>query len=330
MSRIAILCPGRGSYVKATRGAIPIDHPFLARAEKVRGEYGLPPLLELDRVADWSSALQLRPDHVAPLIWLSSMIDADAAMREHEAVCVGGNSLGWYTALAVAGALDFDDGFRLVQEMAILQMEQTGGGQLIYPIVDEDWRADSGLAEAVRNALDVVGPEAFRSIHLGGYAVLAGTDGAIRSLLEQLPRIERGAAAYPFRLAQHGPYHTPLLEPTARKARQVLGRLRFRKPQLPLIDGSGRRHTPWTSSEDELRDYTLGEQITTPFDFSATVRVALREFAPDLVCLPGPGNTLGSIVAQVAIADRWRGLGGRSDFETLQESDQPLIWSMRR
>ena len=83
-------------------------------------------------------------------------------------------------------------------------------------------------------------------------------------------------------------------------------------------------------AEDELRDYTLGAQVTTPFDFSATVRVALREFAPDMLCLPGPGNTLGSIVAQVAIAEGWRSLGDRTDFERLQESDRPLVWSMRR
>ena len=66
------------------------------------------------------------------------------------------------------------------------------------------------------------------------------------------------------------------------------------------------------------------------FDFTASVRVALREFAPDLLCLPGPGNTLGSICAQIAIAERWRGLDSRAAFETVQESDAPIIWSMRR
>jgi len=330
MSRIAILCPGRGSYIKKTRGLIPIDHPFLARAEKVRAEYGLPSLLELDRVADWSPALQVRPDHAAPLIWLSSMIDADQAMREHDVVCVGGNSLGWYTALAVSGVLDFEDGFRLVQEMAVLQMEHDDGGQILMPVVDEQWRADPALEAAVADALHATGAATFPSIRLGGYTVLAGTEEGVRALLDHLPLVERGPVAYPIRLAQHGPYHTPLLEPTARKARELLDRLRFQKPRVPLIDGKGRRHTPWSADPLEIRDYTLGKQITTPFDFSATVRVALREFAPDLLCLPGPGNTLGSIVAQVAIAEGWRGLHARNDFERLQESESALVWSMRR
>ena len=57
------------------------------------------------------------------------MLDAQTAMTEGRCVAVAGNSMGWYTALAVTGALDFDDGFRLVQEMSLLQEELRGGGQ---------------------------------------------------------------------------------------------------------------------------------------------------------------------------------------------------------
>ncbi|MHC4954240.1 MAG: ACP S-malonyltransferase [Planctomycetota bacterium] len=330
MSRIAILCPGRGSYTKTTRGTIPTHHPQLARAERVRAEYRLPTLKDLDHVHEWSSSLQLSPEHVSPLIWLATMIDADAAMREHEAVCVGGNSMGWYTALAVAGALDFDDGFRLVQEMALLQMEYDGGGQVLYPVVDDAWRPDPARIATVESAIATAPNDVFRSIHLGGYAVLAGTDAGIAHLLDRLPLIEGGSATFPMRLARHGPYHTPLLEPVAERARATLARLAFRRPRVTLIDGTGRRHTPWTADPDELRDYTLGAQITTPFDFSATVRVALREFAPDRICLPGPGNSLGSVAAHVAIMEEWKGIGDRNDFERIQAGDRPIVWSMRR
>ena len=54
---------------------------------------------------------------MSPLICLVSMLDAERIADEHEVVVVVGNSMGWYTALAASGALDFDDGFRLVQEM---------------------------------------------------------------------------------------------------------------------------------------------------------------------------------------------------------------------
>jgi len=328
--RVAILCPGRGSYTKRSRNSLPPEHPWVVRAEELRREYGLPSLLELDQAKRWDSAVHLRPDHVSPLIYMVSMLDSAEAREQHEAVCVAGNSMGWYTALAVAGALSFEDGFRLVQEMAMLQMEHKGGGQMLYPLVDEQWRMDPRQRERVAQALLGSDGEAFPSIELGGYTVLAGTDRGMEYLQKQLPFVEMGPAMYPVRLAQHGPYHTPLLEAVAAKASQQLERLEFRSPEVTLIDGRGTVYTPASTDPAELRSYTLGAQIKTPFSFTTSVRVALREYAPEQVVLPGPGNTLGSISGQIFIAEEWRGITDRDAFEHVQESDSPVVWSMRR
>lgn len=328
MSRIAVLCPGRGSYTRKTRNVLDAGHPFVARAEAVRSEYDLPSLLQLDTNSKWQNDVHLRPDNVSPLIWLHSMIDARKAAESHEVVAVAGNSMGWYTALAVAGALDFEDGFRLVQEMSILQMAHTDGGQVLYPIVDDDWRIDPKREAAVQAALQQ--PGTYESIRLGGFVVLAGTEDGVRAILDAIPDILVGMSTFPARLTQHGPYHTELLNGVADKAASQLGRLDWRKPNTTLIDGAGRRYSPWSSDPAAIRDYTLGDQIRTMFDFTTSVRVALREFAPDLLCLPGPGNTLGSICAQIAIAERWRSLDSRADFEAMQDSNAPLVWSMRR
>lgn len=329
MSRIALFLPGRGSYTKRTRKSLPVDHPWVARAEELRREYDLDPLLEIDRAERWRGAIQLRPDNVSPLIWLVSMLDAEEAKREHEVVCAGGNSMGWYTALAAAGVLSFDDGFRLVQEMALLQMTYEDGGQILYPLVDGDWRVDPKQVQRVEDALASSDGAAFESIRLGGYTVLAGTEAGIEHLLDALPGVEMGPALFPQRLKQHGPYHTPLLETVAQKARAQLDRLEFRAPEFALIDGRGARFSPWSADTAALKEYTLGPQITTPFDFTKSVRVALREYAPDLVALPGPGNPLGGICGQIAVAEGWRGMATRADFERIQESDTPLVWSMR-
>ena len=72
------------------------------------------------------------------------------------------------------------------------------------------------------------------------------------------------------------------------------------------------------------------EQVTTPYDLTAFLRVALREYAPDRMVLPGPGNTLGGVVAQVMIAEGWRGLRSKADFQVMQKSEDPPIESMRR
>ena len=62
----------------------------------------------------------------------------------------------------------------------------------------------------------------------------------------------------------------------------------------------------------------MGHQVYAPFDFTASVRVSLREQAPDELVLPGPGNTLGAICGQILGFDRWRGVRCRADFDTLQ------------
>jgi malonyl CoA-acyl carrier protein transacylase len=332
--RIAILCPGRGSYTEKQLRSLTPDDEWVARAEELRKEYELPSLVELDRAAKFEPARHLAPANVSPIIYLITMLDARAAMQEQRAVCVAGNSMGWYTALAVAGALDFDDGFRLVQEMSILQAEQQAaeknGGQIIYPIVDDAWMPSDEMRAAMKSALDSSSGEAFPSIDLGGYAVLAGSDAGIAHLLRALPKVKLGSTQYPFRLVQHGPYHTPLVQSVSDRARERLSRLEFRAPRVTLIDGRGARFTPWSTDVSALAEYTLGAQVTTPYDFTLSVRVALREHAPDHLVCPGPGNTLGGVCGQILIAEGWREIRSREDFDRVQASDTPVLVSMRR
>ena len=331
MSRALLACPGRGSYTASSLGSLPADHRWVGSADRLRTERGLPTLSQLDGAQRFDPSLHLQPVHASPLTWLVTLLDAERAATDHEFVAVVGNSLGWYSALTVAGVLDFEDGFRLVQEMAILQQEADvadgPGGQLIYPLTDAAWQPDPELEQAVSRALD--GEGLYASIELGGYAVLAGNEAALAAALTSLPPARVGERLFPVRLALHGPYHTPLLASVSEAARERLGDLVWRAPSTTLIDGRGVRNTPWSASAAELAEYTLGQQVTDTYRFATGVRVVLREYAPDLVILPGPGNSLGGIIGQLLVAEGYHGIHSRSDFETAQASE-PLVLSMRR
>ena len=341
--RYALICPGRGSYTEASLGTLSSaaaanEHAanLVARAEAQRTEYDLPGLLELDSAERFSASKHLRPANVSALIWLATMLDVDAARRarpDDELVAVCGNSMGWYTGLAVAGALPFEDGFRLVQEVALLQEAQRGGGQLLYPVMDADWRLDMGRLADVELALATSDGEAFPSIDLGGFRVLAASDAGLAHLAHSLPPVEAGVlgrAAFPLRLAQHGPYHSRLLADVAARAQTQLASLAWSRPQVTLVDGRGSLFTPWATSPRELSAYTTGHQITRPFHFTRSVRVVLRELAPERLVLPGPGNTLGGICGQILVQEGWRGIRSRADFEAVQTSYAPIVESMRR
>jgi [acyl-carrier-protein] S-malonyltransferase len=331
MSRVVLVLPGRGSYTERSMGQLDAAHPWVRAAEAMRAELGLDSLLELDRAERFSPARHLRPAHVSPLIYLRTMLDVEQVRNSHEIVAIVGNSMGWYTGLAAGGALSFEDGFRLVQRMSMLQEEHGAeGGQIVYPVVGEDWRFIPERRAAVEAVVASQPGELFHSIHLGGQAVLAGTRAGLKAAIEALEPIQQGRVNYPLQLAQHGPYHTPLVADTALAARGFAEELAFKQPDVELIDGLGRRHTPWGADIERMRDYTFGAQIIGTYDFTRSLEVALCEHAPDRLIATGPGNTLGGTCGQVLVGLRWRGIDSKDAFLSIQEGKSPILESLDR
>ena len=64
-----------------------------------------------------------RGDVASPLIYASALLDAQALAEDIEIVAVTGNSMGWYIALAAAGAVSPKHGFTLVNTMGRLMQE---------------------------------------------------------------------------------------------------------------------------------------------------------------------------------------------------------------
>ncbi|MFO0983638.1 MAG: transketolase C-terminal domain-containing protein [Planctomycetota bacterium] len=329
-SCVAIMCPGRGLHTEHSLGSLP-EHAW------VRSAGGRVPPTICCPCSSWIARRSSgRRCICARRTCRRSSTSPPCSTRRRWrprttwCACSATRSAGtrpwpWW------GALSFEDGFRLVQEVALAQESwRGGGGQIFYPLVQDDWTSDAERAASVAAALAAAPGEAFLSIELGGYVVLAGSDAGLALLEARLPPIKVGASSYPWRLAQHGPYHTPLLAGVAARARERLRDLAFHKPRCTLIDGRGVRFTPWSASVSELARYTLGPQITEPFSLTTGVRVLLREHAPDLLVLPGPGNTLGGVCGQILVAEGWRGIHRRADFERVQASDRPVVWSLRR
>lgn len=338
MKRALIVCPGRGSY-NATelgylrrpgRSALP---ELIATADAVRAEMGFPTISSLDAAPRFDPRTHLSTKHASALICACSVVDASLISDEYEIVAVAGNSMGWYTALCVSGSLEFEDTFRLIQTMSGLQDEHSVGGQLIYPLTDEQWHPDAEAASAVDRVLAEINgesePIAYWSIRLGGYAVLAGTDEGVAALMDRLPPIQRGGRQYPMILQGHAAYHTPLLAATSDRAVERFGELNIRPPVVPLIDGRGNVYRPLMADPAELYRYTFVQQVTRTYDFTHSIRVGLREYGPDCIILLGPGEQLGGAIGQIIVGDQWLGIDSRDAFSARQASD-PCLLSMGR
>jgi len=321
-----LLCPGRGSYQRDQLGSLPSESAVLDQLDAYRASLGRPTLREMDVAERFSGRTHVAGENASILTFGATLADLEF-LRSGEIVCVGGNSMGWYTALHAAGALELADAARLVETMGAWQAGNIVGGQVLYPVAGEDWTLDEGLVAAVETALEH--PDVHLSIRLGGTAVLAGTTEAVRWLLAEMPKVGRGQRSFPLQLPLHSAFHTPLMAETSQKARHELADLPFRAPRITLVDGSGRCHRPHADPH-VIAAWTLGAQVTDTFDLSLCVQAAMGEFAPEAVLLPGPGDTLGAPVGQALIDCGWRGLRDKQDFLEAQGSSSPLVLSMAR
>jgi acyl transferase domain-containing protein len=329
MKTAVLICPGRGSYTKAELGSLARfpDRDLLARFDARRRAEGQETLGELDSAATYSVARHTRGDNASTLIYACSLGDA-MALQGVKLVAVTGNSMGWYSALACAGALSPEAGFEVVNTMGRLMQEHLIGGQLIYPFMGPDWTAaPARKAELLALTYNInARPNHMLalSIDLGGLLVLAGNEAGLAAFEAAVPPVE---GRFPMRLGNHAAFHTPLQAPVAALGRAALPETLFNRPHLPLIDGRGQVWWPGAATRASLHAYTLGHQVTETYDFTAAIRSAALEFAPDLFIIAGPGSTMGGAVAQSLILASWKGMTSKADFQARQTAS-PIVISM--
>ncbi len=329
MKTAVLICPGRGTYTKTELGSLARfpDRNLLAQFDARRTALGQDTLSDLDGAPGYSVARHTRGDNASAVIYAATYGDF-LTLNGVRIVAVTGNSMGWYSALACAGAISALNGFELVNTMGTLMQSHLIGGQLIYPCTDEDWRPNPDRKAALLAQVMDIGGRAGHvlglSIDLGGMLVLAGNDAGLAAFEAAVPPAQ---GRFPMRLANHAAFHTGLQAPVAAEGRARLAPSLFGQPELPLIDGRGAIWWPGAVKPSALWDYTLGHQVTEPYDFARAIRTAAREFAPDLFVLTGPGTSLGGAVAQSLIAADWQGMRSKADF-TARQAANPVLISM--
>ncbi len=331
--RIVVICPGRGTYNASELGYLrrfaPPNSPIINEVDSYRSARGLTPVSELDAAKTYDASLHASAANAPALIYACALSDFAALDLERlEVAAVTGNSMGWYLALAAAEVLNPASAIHLISTMGALTGSLHLGGQVIYPLLDSDWLPDPARQRAYDQALEELqsDPECqiYESIRLGGYRVVAGNEPALRKFQAALPKVD---GRFPMRLLQHSAFHTPLMEEASYLALFQLPSSLFNPPRVPLMDGRGQVWDPQSTSLSGLRLYTLGAQVTETYDFTASIRNAVRNFEPDLLVLLGPGTNLMAPIGQILVEMEWKGLRSRKDFMALQERS-PFVLAM--
>jgi [acyl-carrier-protein] S-malonyltransferase len=207
-------------------------------------------------------------------------------LPEQKPAYAAGHSLGEYSALYAAGALDFDSVMKLVKRRAELMWEEgdrnPGTMAAIIGMPVED------VEQLCRDVEGVVVPANYNE---PAQTVVSGEVPAVEKAVALAT--ERGATKAVM-LPVSGAFHSPLLEESGRSFARFLDGFEISGPRFPVIANvSGRP----VSTPDIIRD-ALSRQLTSPVRWTKTMTFARDAGCTEFLEL-GPGRILMGLARRI-------------------------------
>ena len=233
------------------------------------------------------SAEELKATRVTqPAIFIHSVVLARCSGLETPAM-VAGHSLGEFSALAAAGAMDFEDALRLVAIRASAMQkccEQAPGSMAAIINLPAET-----IEEICASCTGIVIPANYNS---DGQVVISGEEEAVR---EACVKMKEAGAKRALPLAVSGAFHSPLMEPARLELAEAIDRTPFRAPVCPVYQNV----TALPSMDPEVIKDNLLRQLTSPVRWTQTVRNMIADGA-DAFLEIGPGAVLQGLVHRIA------------------------------
>ena len=221
-----------------------------------------------------------------PAIFIHSVVLALCSGLETPAM-VAGHSLGEFSALAAAGAMDFEDALRLVAVRASAMQkccEQVPG--TMAAIIN----LPAGTIEEIcASCTGIVIPANYNS---DGQVVISGEADAV---LEACAKMKEAGAKRALPLPVSGAFHSPLMEPARLELAEALDKTPFRAPVCPVYQNV----TALPSMDPDVIKDNLLRQLTSPVRWTQTVRNMVADGADSFLEI-GPGAVLQGLVHRIA------------------------------
>jgi [acyl-carrier-protein] S-malonyltransferase len=201
---------------------------------------------------------------------------------------VTGHSLGEFTALVAAGAIDFATCVDLVRfrGKAMQEAVPSGTGSMAALLGLEDAEVEAACAEAAQGA--VVEAVNFNS---PGQVVIAGEKAAVLRAIEAAK--SRGAKRA-IELPVSVPSHSSLMKSAGARLRERLVTTEIRAPRIRYLSAvDAAEH----SDPSDIREL-LGRQLSSPVRWTATV-TALSSGGAEYIVECGPGGVLAGLVKRI-------------------------------
>lgn len=200
---------------------------------------------------------------------------------------VAGLSLGEYSALVAAGALDFKTAVALVAKRGAFMEEAApaGSGKMVAVL-----NADVGLIEEACQTASQLGVVSPANYNTPGQIVIGGDVAAVDKAVELLK--EAGVKRL-IPLNVSGPFHTALLKPASEQLAQVLAETEFADFQLPLV-GNTEADVMEAGRIKEL----LSRQVMEPVRFYDSIAKMQEAGVTEFIEI-GPGKVLSGFMKKI-------------------------------
>lgn len=220
-----------------------------------------------------------------PAIFLHSIV-ASKLMTTLRPDMVAGHSLGEFSALVAAGAIDWEDGLRLVSQRAQAMQEAceivpgTMAAVLGMP--------DDKVAEVCDSVEDVVVAANF---NCPGQVVISGSQSGVEQACKAL---KEAGAKRALKLPVGGAFHSPLMQPAAQHLEKAIMETIFRAPMCPVYQN--------VSAKGETDPATIQHlvlaQLTSPVRWTQSVQQMIADGATHFYEF-GPGDVLKGLIRKI-------------------------------
>ncbi len=225
-----------------------------------------------------------------PAVFLHSVISAICLGEAFAPDMVGGHSLGEFSALVAAGALQFEDGLRLVHARALAMQKacEKVPGTMAAIIALPDSTVEQICAEVSTEEKPVV-PANYNN---PGQLVISGNKEAVEAACE---RLKAAGAKRALPLPVGGAFHSPLMQPAKEELQAAIEATNFATPKCPVYQNvDGKAHTDATEIKQNLI-----AQLTASVRWTEEVQNMLKAGATEFTeC--GPGKALQGMIAKIA------------------------------
>ncbi len=287
MSKLAFLFPGQASqYPGMGKDLAEKFRPSQAVFDEADAALGFP----ISKLCFEGTEEELkRTENTQPAILTVSVAAYRAlASKGVQPDYAAGHSLGEYSALVAAGALEFSDAVRLVRQRGRYMQEAVPAGEGAMAAILG--LSPTDVAEVCKKAAagEVVSPANLNSPE---QTVIAGSAAAVKRAVETASQSGAKRAVV---LAVSAPFHCSMLMPAQQRLEADLRAAKFGALRVPVITNVDAEAI---ATGEEARE-SLIRQVTMPVRWLESVREMI-ELGVNVFVEVGPGKVLSGLMRQI-------------------------------